>query len=233
MGLTIIPPDVNTGQYRFTVNQNGHIVYGIGAVKGVGEGPIEAIIEARDAGGPFRDLFDFCNRVDIKRLNKRVMEKLIMAGAMDRLGPHRAALMASLEEAMKAAEQKAKDMARGQNDLFGDLFAAGDDAVLPSPSFTVVPEWPDKVWLDGERETLGLYLTGHPINQYLPELRHYVSGRLSEAHPTERDKTTTVAGLVIAARVLVTKRGNRMGIITIDDRSARLDITLFSEALER
>ncbi|MFC3914907.1 DNA polymerase III subunit alpha [Pseudaeromonas sharmana] len=232
MKLTIIPPDVNTGQYRFTVNERGHIVYGIGAVKGVGEGPIEAIIEARNAGGPFRDLFDFCNRVDIKRLNKRVMEKLIQAGALDRLGPHRAALAASLEEAMKAAEQKAKDQARGQDDLFGDLFG-GDDAVLPPPSFADVPEWPDKVWLEGERETLGLYLTGHPINQYLGELRHYVSGRLSEVHATERDKVTTVAGLVIAARVLITKRGNKMGILTLDDKSGRLDVTLFSEALER
>ena len=232
MKLTIIPPDVNTGQYRFTVNEQGHIVYGIGAVKGVGEGPIEAIIEARNAGGPFRDLFDFCNRVDIKRLNKRVMEKLIQAGALDRLGPHRAALAASLEEAMKAAEQKAKDQARGQDDLFGDLFG-GDDAVLPPPSFADVAEWPDKVWLEGERETLGLYLTGHPINQYLGELRHYVSGRLSEVHATERDKVTTVAGLVIAARVLITKRGNKMGILTLDDKSGRLDVTLFSEALER
>lgn len=233
MKLTIIPPDVNTGQYRFTVNEQGHIVYGIGAVKGVGEGPIEAIIEARNAGGPFRDLFDFCNRVDIKRLNKRVMEKLVQAGALDRLGPHRAALMASLEEAMKAADQKAKDHARGQDDLFGDLFGGDEDAVLPSPSFAEVPEWPDKIWLEGERETLGLYLTGHPINQYLPELKHYVSGRLCDLHPTDRDKITTAAGLVIAARVLVTKRGNRMGILTLDDRSGRLDITLFSEALER
>ncbi|MCD8546872.1 MAG: DNA polymerase III subunit alpha [Aeromonadaceae bacterium] len=231
MGLTIIPPDVNTGRYRFTVNPQGHIVYGIGAVKGVGEGPIEAILEARDAGGPFRDLFDFCNRVDIKRLNKRVMEKLILAGALDRLGPHRAALMASLPEAMKAAEQKAKDQALGQNDLFGDLFA--DDAVVPPPVFAQVPEWPDKVWLDGERETLGLYLTGHPINQYLAELKHYTSARLCDLHPTERDKITTAAGLVIATRVMITKRGTRMGIMTLDDRSGRLDVTLFSEALER
>ncbi|WP_409420571.1 DNA polymerase III subunit alpha [Pseudaeromonas sp. ZJS20] len=231
MGLTIIPPDVNTGRYRFTVNEQGHIVYGIGAVKGVGEGPIEAILEARDAGGGFRDLFDFCNRVDIKRLNKRVMEKLVLAGALDRLGPHRAALMASLPEAMKAAEQKAKDQALGQNDLFGDLFA--DDAVVPPPVFAQVPEWPDKVWLDGERETLGLYLTGHPINQYQAELRHYTSARLCDLHPTDRDKITTAAGLVIATRVMVTKRGTRMGIMTLDDRSGRLDVTLFSEALER
>lgn len=230
MGLTVIPPDVNTGRYRFSVNEDGHIVYGIGAVKGVGEGPIEAILEARDRGGPFRDLFDFCNRVDIKKLNKRVMEKLILSGAMDRLGPHRAALMATLEEAMRAAEQHAKAQAVGQVDMFGVLTEEIDDV---KKAFANVPHWPDKVWLEGERETLGLYLTGHPINQYSSELRRYTSGRLCDLHPTSRDTVTTAAGLVIAARSMVTKRGNKMGIFTLDDRSGRLDVTLFSEALEK
>ncbi|MBL0484507.1 DNA polymerase III subunit alpha [Aeromonas caviae] len=230
MGLTVIPPDVNTGRYRFSVNEDGHIVYGIGAVKGVGEGPIEAIMEARDRDGPFRDLFDFCNRVDIKKLNKRVMEKLILSGAMDRLGPHRAALMATLEEAMRAAEQHAKAQAVGQVDMFGVLTEEIDDV---KKAFANVPHWPDKVWLEGERETLGLYLTGHPINQYSSELRRYTSGRLCDLHPTSRDTVTTAAGLVIAARSMVTKRGNKMGIFTLDDRSGRLDVTLFSEALEK
>ncbi|WP_429019591.1 DNA polymerase III subunit alpha [Aeromonas allosaccharophila] len=230
MGLTVIPPDVNTGRYRFSVNEDGHIVYGIGAVKGVGEGPIDAILSARDLDGPFRDLFDFCNRVDIKKLNKRVMEKLILSGAMDRLGPHRAALMATLEEAMRAAEQHAKAQAVGQVDMFGVLTEEIDDV---KKAFANVPHWPDKVWLEGERETLGLYLTGHPINQYSSELRRYTSGRLCDLHPTSRDTVTTAAGLVIAARSMVTKRGNKMGIFTLDDRSGRLDVTLFSEALEK
>ncbi|MEE9691604.1 DNA polymerase III subunit alpha [Aeromonas hydrophila] len=230
MGLTVIPPDVNTGRYRFSVNEDGHIVYGIGAVKGVGEGPIDAILEVRDRDGPFRDLFDFCNRVDIKKLNKRVMEKLILSGAMDRLGPHRAALMATLEEAMRAAEQHAKAQAVGQVDMFGVLTEEIDDV---KKAFANVPHWPDKVWLEGERETLGLYLTGHPINQYSGELRRYTSGRLCDLHPTSRDTVTTAAGLVIAARSMVTKRGNKMGIFTLDDRSGRLDVTLFSEALEK
>ncbi|MGY3851583.1 DNA polymerase III subunit alpha [Aeromonas aquatilis] len=230
MGLTVIPPDVNTGRYRFSVNEDGHIVYGIGAVKGVGEGPIDAILSARDQDGPFRDLFDFCNRVDIKKLNKRVMEKLILSGAMDRLGPHRAALMATLEEAMRAAEQHAKAQAVGQVDMFGVLTEEIDDV---KKAFANVPLWPDKVWLEGERETLGLYLTGHPINQYSSELRRYTSGRLCDLHPTSRDTVTTAAGLVIAARSMVTKRGNKMGIFTLDDRSGRLDVTLFSEALEK
>ncbi|QHQ52216.1 DNA polymerase III subunit alpha [Aeromonas media] len=230
MGLTVIPPDVNTGRYRFSVNEDGHIVYGIGAVKGVGEGPIDAILSARDQDGPFRDLFDFCNRVDIKKLNKRVMEKLILSGAMDRLGPHRAALMATLEEAMRAAEQHAKAQAVGQVDMFGVLTEEIDDV---KKAFANVPHWPDKVWLEGERETLGLYLTGHPINQYSSELRRYTSGRLCDLHPTSRDTVTTAAGLVIAARSMVTKRGNKMGIFTLDDRSGRLDVTLFSETLEK
>lgn len=229
MGLTLLPPDVNSGRYRFTVNEDGHIVYGIGAIKGVGEAPIEAILEAREQGGPFRDLFDFCNRVDLKRLNKRVMEKLILSGAMDRLGPHRASLMATLEEAMKAADQHARAEALGQGDMFGVLVEEENI----EHAFADVAPWPDQVWLEGERDTLGLYLTGHPINQYGKELRHYTSGRLNEVQPTGRDRTTTVAGLVIAARVMTTKRGNRMGILTLDDKSGRLDVTLFSDALER
>ncbi|WP_445397413.1 DNA polymerase III subunit alpha [Zobellella sp. An-6] len=229
MGLTLLPPDVNSGRYRFTVNEDGHIVYGIGAIKGVGEAPIEAILEAREQGGPFRDLFDFCNRVDLKKLNKRVMEKLILSGAMDRLGPHRASMMATLEEAMKAADQHARAEALGQGDMFGVLVE--EDNI--EHAFADVPAWPDQVWLEGERDTLGLYLTGHPINQYAKELRHYTGGRLNEVQPTGRDRSTTVAGLVIAARVMTTKRGNRMGILTLDDKSGRLDVTLFSDALDR
>ncbi|OXS13636.1 DNA polymerase III subunit alpha, partial [Zobellella denitrificans] len=229
MGLSLLPPDVNSGRYRFTVNEDGHIVYGIGAIKGVGEAPIEAILEAREQGGPFRDLFDFCNRVDLKKLNKRVMEKLILSGAMDRLGPHRASLMATLEEAMKAADQHARAEALGQGDMFGVLVEEENI----EHAFADVAPWPDQVWLEGERDTLGLYLTGHPINQYAKELRHYTGGRLNEVQPTGRDRSTTVAGLVIAARVMTTKRGNRMGILTLDDKSGRLDVTLFSDALDR
>jgi len=119
MKLKLIPPDVNSGEYKFTVNRQGHIVYGIGAIKGVGEGPVEAILAARAQHGTFTDLFDFCNKVDLKQLNRRVIEKLILSGAMDQLGPHRAAMMATLEEAMKGAEQQAKAEAMGQSDLFG------------------------------------------------------------------------------------------------------------------
>ncbi|MGE6380183.1 DNA polymerase III subunit alpha [Shewanella baltica] len=229
MGLPLIPPDVNKGLFKFTVDDNLRIVYGIGAIKGVGEGPVESILEARK-DGPFVDLFDFCARIDLKKLNKRVIEKLICAGALDNLGPHRASMMATLPEAIRAADQHAKAEAIGQHDMFGLLNSEPEDS---KQQFVECTPWPDKIWLEGERETLGLYLTGHPINQYLKELKHYTSGRLKDVHPTERGKTAKAAGLVVATRVMLTKRGSKMGLLTLDDKSARLEIMLFTEAFEK
>ncbi|BDY06208.1 DNA polymerase III subunit alpha [Ferrimonas sp. YFM] len=230
MGLPVLPPDVNMGLFKFNVNEQEQIVYGIGAIKGVGEGPVEAILEAREAGGVFHDLFDFCNRVDLKKVNKRTIEKLIMAGAMDNLGPHRAAMMATLDSAAKAAGQNARNAAQGMGDLFGDLCPEPGQA---DHAFVSVPPFPDKIWLDGERDTLGLYLTGHPINQYLKEIKGWTSGRLKDVVPTGRGKSTRVAGLVIAARVMITKRGSKMGILTLDDKSGRLEVMLFAEGVEK
>ncbi|MDF2179610.1 DNA polymerase III subunit alpha [Aliiglaciecola sp. CAU 1673] len=230
MQLTVLPPDVNTGQYKFTVNPQGQIVYGIGAVKGVGEGPIEAIIEARQEKGAFKDLFDFCARVDLKRVNKRVLEKLVLSGAMDNLGPHRACLMASLPDAIAAAGQHAKAESFGQSDMFG-LLTTEPEAV--KQAFADVPPWPEKVWLDGERETLGLYLTGHPINQYADEVRQYCRGRLVDVKPTGREDSTTVVGLVIDMRIMVNKKGRRWAIVTLDDKSARLDVRFFPDMFEQ
>lgn len=229
MGLTLIPPDVNKGLFKFTVDDDLRIVYGIGAIKGVGEGPVESILEARK-DGPFVDLFDFCARIDLKKLNKRVIEKLICAGALDSLGPHRASMMATLPEAMRAADQHAKAQAIGQHDMFGLLNSEPEDS---KQQFVECTPWPDKIWLEGERETLGLYLTGHPINQYLKELKYYTSGRLKDVHPTERGKTVKAAGLVVATRVMLTKRGSKMGLLTLDDKSARLEVMLFTEAFEK
>lgn len=230
MKLKLLPPDINSGLYRFNVDDDGAIVYGIGAIKGVGEGPIEAIIEARNKGGYFKDLFDFCARIDLKKVNKRVIEKLILSGALDRLGPHRAAMMASLADAVKAASQYHHAESFGQSDMFGVLTDAPEEV---EHKYTQVPKWPEKVWLEGERETLGLYLTGHPVNAYIKELAKYTSCRLKDATPTRRDQSLTIAGLVIAARVMTTKRGTRIGLMTIDDRSGRMEVMLFSDALDR
>ena len=232
MKLTIEPPNVNSGQYKFTVNEQGHIIYGIGAVKGVGEGPVEAILEAREEGGVFSDLFDFCARVDVKRINKRVMEKLVLSGALDQLGPkphnqgNRAIIMATLESAMKAATQEAKNADLGQSDLFG-LLATEHEEV--QQKFKEVTLWPDKIWLEGEKETLGLFLTGHPINAYRKEVKHYTKIKLSEVVPTRRDENISVCGLVIDVRILINKKGRKWSLITLDDKSGRLDVKFFPE----
>ncbi|AFS36451.1 DNA polymerase III subunit alpha [Alteromonas macleodii] len=230
MGIEILPPDLNTGKYKFTVDSEGRIVYGIGAIKGVGEGPIEAIIEARETQGAFKDLFDFCAKIDIKRVNKRVLEKLVLAGAMDNLGPHRASLMASLPEALAAAGQHAKAESFGQSDMFGLLTTEPEDV---KQAFADVPEWPEKVWLEGEKDTLGLYLTGHPINQYAEELRYYTDGRLVDLKPTNKDQMASAVGLVLGVRVMTNKRGRRWAIVTLDDKSARIDVRFFPDMYEQ
>ncbi|MCI7479939.1 DNA polymerase III subunit alpha [[Pasteurella] aerogenes] len=230
MGLTVVPPDINTGKHHFSVNDHGQIVYGIGAIKGVGEGPIEALIEARNQGGIFKDLFDLCARVDLKKINRRTFESLIMSGAFDKLGPHRAALAKNLEDALKASDQHAKDEAIGQVDMFGVLTESPEEV---ENAYAKTPRWTEKQILDGERETLGLYLSSHPISRYLKELSHYSHTRLNELVPNYRGQTSTVSGLIVNTRFAVTKKGNRIGIASLDDRAGRLDITLFGEALER
>ncbi len=230
MGIEILPPDLNAGKYKFTVDSEGRIVYGIGAIKGVGEGPIEAIIEARETQGAFKDLFDFCAKIDIKRVNKRVLEKLVLAGAMDNLGPHRASLMASLPEALAAAGQHAKAESFGQSDMFGLLTTEPEDV---KQAFADVPEWPEKVWLEGEKDTLGLYLTGHPINQYAEELRYYTDGRLVDLKPTNKDQMASAVGLVLGVRVMTNKLGRRWAIVTLDDKSARIDVRFFPDMYEQ
>lgn len=146
-----------------------------------------------------------------QKLNRRVMEKLIMSGAFDRLGPHRAALMSSLEDALKAADQHAKAEAIGQADMFGVLAEAPEQV---ERSYANIPKWQDEIILEGERETLGLYLTGHPINRYLKEIERYTHGlRLKDVNPTPRGQMTTVVGLVLASKVITTKR--ETGLVSV------------------
>ncbi|WP_028117302.1 DNA polymerase III subunit alpha [Ferrimonas senticii] len=237
MGLPVLPPDVNQGLYKFNVNEQKQIVYGIGAIKGVGEGPVAEILAARERGGNFIDLFDFCNRIDLKKVNRRTLENLIRAGALDNLGPrladgnpHRACLMATLDEAIRSAAQNARNVAQGIDDLFGSLTPEPEQA---HSAFAKVPPYSDQEWLKGEKETLGLYLTGHPINQYLKEFKKMGTTRIRDAVPTGRGRTAKIAGLVIASRVMITKKGSKMGIVTLDDGSERMDMTLFAEGVEQ
>ncbi|WP_392558650.1 DNA polymerase III subunit alpha [Orbus mooreae] len=234
MGIKVNPPDINSGLYHFHVNEKNEIVYGIGAIKGVGEGPIEAIVEARNSQGKngfFKNIFELCAKTDIKKLNRRVLEKLTMAGAFDKLGPHRAAILHSINDAIQAADQHTKARDIGQEDMFGVLAQEPEQVEY---AYGNVPELPEQVILEGEREALGLYLTGHPVTQYLKELNRYTNGtRISEANPTGWGKMATFAGLVIGARIRLTKKGNRIGLFTLDDRSGRIEVIAFGETLDK
>ncbi|MCG6573874.1 DNA polymerase III subunit alpha [Pseudomonas sp. AF32] len=240
MKLRLDAPDVNASEFKFTVNEEGRIIYGLGAIKGVGEGPVEAITEARQ-DGPFKDLFDFCARVDLKRINKRTLDGLIRSGALDRLGPYfhdepkayqanidrnRAVLLAAMEEAIKAAEQTARTHDSGHADLFGGLFVEEDADVYAN--HRKAKELTLKERLKGEKDTLGLYLTGHPIDEYEGEIRRFARQRIIDLKPA-RD-TQTVAGMIIALRVMKNKKGDKMGFITLDDRSGRIEASLFADA---
>ncbi|GLR63721.1 DNA polymerase III subunit alpha [Marinospirillum insulare] len=232
MKLTITPPDVNLGSWYFTVNAAGEIVYGLGAIKGVGESPVEAIIEARNQGGPFSDLFDFCSRVDMKRLNKRAIDALIRSGALDQLATSRNLLLAALEDALKTADQANRNLSLGMDDLFGGLSSQDTSQTTdPYAAYLGTPQWTDKQRLAGEKDTLGLYLTGHPIDEYENELKRFVSKKIANLQPS-RD-SQRIAGLVMAFRTMKSKRGDTLAFMTLDDRSGRIEVSVMGEDYER
>lgn len=228
MGLDYKLPSVNEGEYMFTVNDRGQIVYGLGAIKGLGEGPVENIIAARQAGGPFKNLFDFCERTDPRKVNKRAIEALIRAGAFDDLGEGREVLMAAINEAVQVAEQSARNSEAGMTDLFGEALAVDNRDVYES--FRNARPWSTRERLQGEKDTLGLYVTGHPIDDYEADLRRFVPKKIVDLNPDKQPQT--VAGLAVNMRTMKNKRGDNMAFVTLDDRSARIEVAIFSDAFE-
>ena len=223
LGLDIAPPHVNECVYRFSVADDRSVRYGLGAIKGAGEAALEGVIEERVRNGPYRDLFDFTRRIAHKRVNRRVVEALMRAGALDGLGPSRASMMLTLTDALLAAEQLAHNSSTGQNDMFGSALTSGG----VESRFEVGAEWSEEERLAGEKETLGLYLTGHPITRFEPELEKFVSARLCELQPSP-GQTRTIAGLVTGLRTINTRSG-RMAIATLDDRTSRIEVRIYSE----
>ena len=225
MGLTLLPPDINSSGYSFEATAEDTIVYGLGAIKGVGQAAIEEITRARLEKGQFSDLYDFCRSLDLKKVNQRTLEILIGAGALDQMGVHRAALMANLANAMSLSGQESRNRTAGQDDLFGSSDELGLDI-----EWIDVAEYSEDERLKKEKKHLGLYLTGHPMNQYHKELGNFISCPLSEVESAE-GKQVTIAGLIIAMRTRNTRRG-RMAILTLDDQSAWLEIPIYSELYE-
>jgi DNA polymerase-3 subunit alpha len=224
-GLQILPPDINLSQYHFiSVGESGkkakQIRYGLGGVKGSGQNAIEAIIAARETGGPFTDLFDFTKRVDKRQINRRTIESLIRAGAFDCFNVDRGILLASVSYAMECAEQAAASV--NQVSLFGDA----DDGFESPLEYVKATPWSDKQKLTEEKTALGFYLSGHLFHAYAAEARRFARTRLVDLSPAREPRV--IAGVISAMRTQMTQRG-RMLIVTLDDSSATVDITVFSE----
>ena len=234
--IEVTPPDVNSGLFEFTVNAEGEVVYGLGAIKGLGEGAIESIIQCRQEDGDYLNLFDFCSRVDLQKVNKRSLEALVHAGAFDSVGPEqipghaRALMMTLLPEAVKAAEQQNTNASAGISDLFGEVVSArpNDTAESIYQMTQKVYPWSNREVLQKEKDTIGLYLTGHPLDDYAEELYEISGNRISQLKVSRTKQS--LGGLVIGMRTLKTKRGDTMCIITLDDRSGRIEVTLFADA---
>jgi DNA polymerase III subunit alpha len=238
MSLTVLPPDVNASTYEFSPCGPGSIRYGLGAVRGVGRGAVEALIAERSTRGPFTSIEDLCRRLDLQKVNRRVLEALLRSGSLDGLKENRATLMDRLASAMQAGDQNSRALDAGQNDLFG---LSGDErSAAPRRRAAPLVEWSEAVRLAGERETLGLYLTGHPLGRFETSLARFVSHRIGdlvsdrplaagfEGGRFGGGKPVTVAGLIDEVK----KRGPRV-ILTLDDRTGRIEAMLFEETYQK
>ncbi len=221
-GLTFLPPDVNRSRYRFTPVDAKTIRYGLGAIKGTGESAIGAMQRAREAGGDFTDLFDFCRRIDKRVANRRVIEALIRAGAFDSIDERRAALMASVGIALEAAEQAER------NALQVGLFDMGGAQEQALKMIETAP-WSERERLLNEKQALGFFLSGHPYNEIRAELSAFIRKPLSALEPQK--EPLLLAGIVTATRTQMTRRG-KMIVVTLDDGTAQVELTVFNELFE-
>ena len=225
MGLDIKPPAIKHCHFEFSPIDDDTILYGLGAIKGLGQAAIESILEERENKGPYKDMFELCRRVDTRKINRRTLESLIRAGALDEFGKDRSVLMASLNDALQAGGQHTQNQEAG----FMDMFAI-EDAHEQAP-YVQVPDWDEDQRLEGEKITLGLYLTGHPINRYIPTLEKITDSTLANLNVTDR-KSIIVAGLIVGIRTMQTKRGDRMAFITLDDKTGRIELAVFSDMFQ-
>jgi DNA polymerase-3 subunit alpha len=224
-GIEVLPPDINASGQSFTVSGKS-MRFGLGAVKGVGGGAVESIIEAR-ADGPFTDIYDFCERVDLRRVNKRVMEALVKCGAFDSLHKHRAPLMAALDDATGAGQRFQEERDSAQVSLFGDMPTAS--ATRSGRKLPDIEEWHDKEKLGYEKEALGFLITGHPLDRYASDIKRFASAEIARLIELPENSEVRVCGIVTSLKEITTKKGDRMGFVTIEDLTGQIEITVFSD----
>jgi DNA polymerase-3 subunit alpha len=235
LGVPVLPPDVNESVGKFAV-VGGKIRYGLAAVKNVGGGAIESIVAGREREGPYRSLYDFCRRVDLRLCNRRALESLCKAGAFDGLGGHRAALMASIDEALAAAQQAQRRKNAGQVSLFDMLEAAGAAGepaaeAWSDPPLPAVAPYPPRQVLAFEKEVLGVYLSGHPLQAVQDVLWRQTTAIAALQDRADGDRVT-VGGLIAAMRRTVTKRGESMAFVTVEDLASQVEVVCFPSVYE-
>jgi DNA polymerase III subunit alpha len=225
MKLEVLPPAINSSNYQFTVSNEKAIVYGLGAIKGIGESAINCIVEERCKNGPYTGLFSFCQRLDLRKVNRRVLEALIKSGAMDEWLVERSVLYASLEKALKLAEQMQKNQTSGQI----DMFALFEEDINQEDYLNCLP-WPEAERLNAEKETLGFYLTGHPTSRYYQEFQTFICA-INQLNPIAKKKAV-ICGLVVTLRQVMTKFGRKLTIIGLEDASAKCEVVVYSEVYQ-
>lgn len=225
MQLKVLPPSINRSQYSFTVSDDHTIIYGLGAIKGVGEAAIACLVDERKKNGTYSSLFNLCQRLDMRKVNRRVLEALIISGSMDDWGIERARLYASVEQAIQVGMRTHQTKATGQTDLFSLL-----DEEETVETYVECNAWDSKQRLEGEKKTLGLYLTGHPSDGYVQELSAFI--RPIATLSVSKIKKVVICGLVTGIRKIMTKRGTKLSIISIEEGGAGIDVVAFSEIFE-
>ena len=223
--INLLPPDVNSSRREFTVDGND-ICFGLVALKGVGDAAIDSIVETREESGSYTSLQDFCERVDTKQVNKRAVESLIMSGAFDSLEGHRAQYLASLENIMKAAQNAQAERDRGQMSLFGD----GDEAPAATVALVAAPELDPLERLMREKEQLGFYVSGHPLEEYSDIIENYTSTSTQNLVENRIDSEVDVAGMITEVNNHTTKKGESMAVIELEDLEGTVKIVVFPDA---
>ncbi|MFH1965357.1 MAG: OB-fold nucleic acid binding domain-containing protein, partial [Acidobacteriota bacterium] len=231
MCIKVLPPDVNKSGVYFLGTREGEIIFGLSALKNAGENAVTEIVESRKKEGPFRDLFHFCESVDLRKVNRRVIEALIKAGAFDSLGQKRKSLFEAINMAIDRGQKAQRDKMTGQQGLFTDLVETGRKNI-PDP----VPdqgEWEKRELLSYEKEVLGYYLTGHPMEQYREELKNFSRYRTSDLDSNLDQKEVTIGGMIAKVERKQTKKGGTMAVIQLEDLSGSIEVILWPNIYEQ